>query len=473
MEQLTASPPNDDKFNIVFSHKQSQALDVLADPLTQELMYGGAKGGGKSVFGCYWAYLKAHELITKYKLPQRKYPLIAGFMGRKQYIDFKATTLNTWRKMIPEKYYEIREVEGVRCIVIDNRIAIQLGGMDRSETINKFNSAEFAFYFLDQAEELTQDDIALIRGTRRLIVNGHKPHYVGLLTANPRICWLKTEFITTPDVGNRFIRALPTDNPFLPDEYVPQLQKAFKHRPELLKAYLHGSWDDIDTEFVVIPERHVLKNVKNAQHDKRVIYRLTASDISELAGKDETVIYDLINTRIDNAEIYAHRSLMDTVGRLQAHAKQNKSNMIAADKVGCGAGVVDRLDEIYGDDEEMDVYGFDSRTKGKDVGDGITYGNKRAEAWWHAAEMFAEGRCDIPDDPMLIKQLCGVTYHFRNGRIFIDKKEDLEEKLGCSPDRADAYVIALDALRLARPYYKPDAYDRDDEDDEGYDPMTA
>ncbi len=34
--------------------KQTQAIDFLEDNVTNEVEYGGAAGGGKSVLGCYW-----------------------------------------------------------------------------------------------------------------------------------------------------------------------------------------------------------------------------------------------------------------------------------------------------------------------------------------------------------------------------------------------------------------------------------
>jgi phage terminase large subunit len=421
-------------------------------------MYGGAKGGGKTVFGCIWSFTKCIEIIERFKLRPRKYPIVVGYMGRKQAVDFNNTTLNTWKTHVPEACYEIKKQE--KLIVVNNTVSILYGGMDDKVTVNKFNSAEFGFYFIDQAEETVENDIALLRGTRRLKINGQELNYVGLLTANPAICWLKEAFIDTPQQGNRFLQALPSDNPFLPDSYVPQLRKAFQYRPELLRAYIEGSWEDLDTANIVIPRRNVNLNVNNAQHDKTVEYRITVADIAD-EGTDETIIYDMINTRIEKQEIYSHRNTMDTVGRLVSHAKINKSNLICVDKIGVGKGVLDRLNEIYAEDDRMTIYGFDSRVKAIDK---VTYYNKRAEAWFYAAEMFAERRCDIPNDPILIKQLSGISWKFHSaGRIILASKDELRPMLGGSPDRGDTYIMGLDALRIAEPYKKPDAYMREEE----------
>jgi len=40
-------------------------------------------------------------------------------------------------------------------------------------------------------------------------------------------------------------------------------------------------------------------------------------------------------------------------------------------------------------------------------------------------------------------QLCTPEYKFRGGKILVEPKADIKERIGCSPDRADAYVMAL------------------------------
>lgn len=160
-----------------------------------ELMFGGAKYGGKSWFGCLFVYLEAIRLIKLFDIKRSDNPIPVGFMGRKVSRDFTTTTLETWFKAIPAELYEIKGNPPV--IIIENRVKIWTGGLDRSEDINKFNSAELCFYFLDQAEETVEDDISLLRSAVfwRTTINGIKIPGKGLLTANPAQCWLKGEFI--------------------------------------------------------------------------------------------------------------------------------------------------------------------------------------------------------------------------------------------------------------------------------------
>jgi phage terminase large subunit len=437
------------------SPKQMLAWDTLMGPDYDELLFGGAKGGAKSWFGCAFSFLKALDVIEVCSLQPSPTPPVIGFMGRKQSVDFTTTTLETWKRAIPYEMYEHKKQE--KLLIIQNTATIRYGGLDDSDTVNKMNSAEFAFFFIDQAEEVSEADVGLLRGTLRLKLNGVQPAYKALYTANPRKCWLKPAFITAPDTRSKFIQALPGDNPFIDSKaYKLQLQKAFGFNPQLLQAYLYGSWDELDAAYAVIPASAVESCVDSGFQGGKAEKRITVLDLAE-DGTDETVIYDFINRQVrkDTIEIYTHRDLMDTVGRAMAHATKNKSNLICVDKVGLGAGVYSRLKEVYSDQdakekEVMTVYGFDGRIEPPGQLNEQTFANYKAWAWFKARDEFMAGAVDIPDDATLRAQLSGVTWHFTNGDvIIIDKNEDLKKNLGASPDRATTVIMGLDALAKA------------------------
>ena len=52
------------------SIKQTTALDLLEDKTTNEILFGGGAGGGKTALGCYWQ--------LKMRL---KYPNTRGLIG--------------------------------------------------------------------------------------------------------------------------------------------------------------------------------------------------------------------------------------------------------------------------------------------------------------------------------------------------------------------------------------------------------
>lgn len=229
------------EINFQLTTKQLEAFRLLTNQENIDVLYGGAKGGGKTWFLCVWAYLWSLKLIRLFGLKPSETPLPVGFLGRKRAIDFTKTTLETWKATIPQGAYKIREMH--KEIVIADSVKIMFGGLDDTENINKFNSAELCFIGIDQAEETDQDDVSVIEGSLRRVYNGIVPPYKTLYTANPRQGWLKKRYFGHERPTSHFVRALPSDNKHLPPNYEETLKNAFGHNPALLGAYLMGDWD--------------------------------------------------------------------------------------------------------------------------------------------------------------------------------------------------------------------------------------
>ncbi len=442
-------------FDPLLTAKQTLAWDALRRGDIKEVLYGGAKGGGKSVFGCMWSFHKALEIIKKCDISPRKHPIPVGFMGRKRGVDFTNTTLETWKRFIPVNMYEIKSKPAE--IIIAKRVKILTGGLDNSEIINKFNSAEYAFFFLDQAEEIDAEQVGELRATFRLIINDKKIPGKGLFTANPAPSFLKDEFILNPTPDRLFIQALPTDNHYLGPEYIEVLKDSFRNRPELLKAYVEGSWESLGGFDQVIKDSWVRNAAGITLYPPR-IKKLITCDPARY-GDDETVIYLLKNTEIAESEIYGKKSLMHTANILHTISHKNGDCLIVVDVCGIGAGVVDRLIEM-GDN----VLGIDNASKSEEP---EKYYNLRSEIWCKAADMFADGDIQLKNaDHRLQGQLCTPRYEFRNGKILIEAKADIKKRLGNSPDRADAYVNGVYALDFVEGELvgKKDSYSEDEDD---------
>lgn len=435
--------------NLLFTPRQTEALDIMSDPKVKEVLYGGAKGGGKSVFFVQWCYLRCQELIRFFKIPNKPATILpVGFMGRKRGVDFTKTTLETWKKIIPSGLYRIRPAD--KEIIVDERVKMYYGGMDDESSVNKMNSAEFAFIAIDQAEELGIDDLGLLKGTLRLRMPGLVPDYKVLLTANPAPCFLKEHFIDSPpkDGSKVFIQALPTDNPFLDKAYIDTLHDAFKHRPELIRAYVYGSWDDIEGLDILIKHSWVsacINHEKKVQHDVRV----TSADVARY-GIDETVIYNLIDNRVVGEKIYGMKPADQTAGQILKMAVDNKSDIITIDGDGFGGGVIDFVRSLLKDrgDGKLKVLEINS---GKKASNDKKYVNARTEMWFYAADLFAEQECGVPDDHLLIMDLTSVKYNtVENGRFKCEPKKDVRKRISRSPDRADALIYGLWASQFVR-----------------------
>lgn len=434
----------DDKQTIdwYYNPRQKQAIAAWKDPATKELLYGGAKGGGKSVFGCRWAYKCAIELIEQCGIKRGPNPPPVGFMGRKRAADFAKTTLETWREQIPA--FEYRIVEMKREIIIRGAVKIIYGGFDDRDDVQRFNSAEYVFSFVDQAEELAEDEAGMIRATLRRKVKGQQPRYKLLWTANPRQCWLRQQFINQPQAGRVYIPALPGDNNFLATGYLQTLQDAFKHRPELLQAYLYGKWDSLEGANQIIRDSWIDDATKRqTQYPHKVRYLVC--DPARF-GDDETVIYLMENTDIADKWFLPYCRTTDISSKLAALSIGEGNIPIVVESVGAdvGAGVVDELVQLG---REVTVFNPAGAARKPEQ-----FGNARAEAWWTAGKMLANGIvsdytnlgvCCVAMYDELRRQLTTPTYYYRGTRLMCEEKSDIKKRLNRSPDHADTYVIGL------------------------------
>ena len=440
------------QFSPVLTGRQCIAYDALLDPKIKRVLYGGAKGGGKSWFLCVKSFLYAWDICVRFGLRESNNPIHIGWLGRKQATDFTSTTLQTWRQTIPEEYYELRSgtEKDSKHILIMGRIAIDYGGLDRQESINKFNSAEYAFIGIDQAEETERDDISVLRGSLRLTIKGERLHYWELYTANPRACWLRDDFITDPRKGNIFVPALPSDNPHLPEGYEETLMDAFGHRPELIQAYLHGDWSQIEDSSQIIKDKWVQAAMSCSSLFKG---KVLSCDPARF-GDDKAKIMLLEGSEIEYEETRGQSRTTELSARLADLSRANGDCPIVVDSIGIGAGVVDELHE-WG----RNVIAFNGAAKASRE---EKYYNLRAEGYWELSQHFAKREIGcLRMTSELRKQLTSIRYEIRNGRILIESKEKVKERLGHSPDASDCYMMGVWAVKKVVPTMSYPVYRKD------------
>jgi hypothetical protein len=125
---------------------------------------------------------------------------------------------------------------------------------------------------------------------------------------------------------------------------------------------------------------------------------------------------------------------METVGRIINKRKKVKARICVVDDASLGGGVTDRLAEMQ--ESVMPINGG-SRAMQEDK-----FVNLKTEMWWYARELFEKGLVSIINDPILIRQLGVVKYHYRsNGKTVVEPKDEGKAGLGRSPDRADAFIL--------------------------------
>lgn len=107
------------------------------------------------------------------------------------------------------------------------------------------------------------------------------------------------------------------------------------------------------------------------------------------------------------------------------------------DCIGVGAGVVDRLIEMgYNSVVGVNV--------ARAANDKDKFANLRAELWHEMREWFLQDMpVSIPNNPELQKELCGLGFHYRTGRLQIESKDDAKKRGMNSPNMADALMLTF------------------------------
>ena len=388
-------------------------------------------GGGKT----RWLCEEAKDLSLRF-------PGNRGVMCRYRLQDFKNSTLKTLLECIPEELIKSHN-QAEHTIFLKNGSEIIYFGLAEPEQVMKLKSMEVGFFCIDEASEVSKENFLIFQSRlRRLLPDGSRPTYFGLLATNPDDCWLKDDFVLGGGGDDYlFIPSLPRDNPYLPSDYESGLRKSY---PEyLVKILLEGSWDDLQAGDVIIPSEDIRMAInRDIPLESKPIL---SADIARF-GDDEIVIQYANGTCLIEQDVTMKKSLMETVGRIVAMAGRTKALRIAIDDAALGGGVTDRLREMEAVKRKvMPING------GNKAIDDTKFANLKSEMWWNAREMFKAGKVSILNDPILIRQLSAVKYLYRsNGKIMTEPKKEVKQRLGRSPDRADTFVQLLWASKFIK-----------------------
>jgi hypothetical protein len=101
---------------------------------------------------------------------------------------------------------------------------------------------------------------------------------------------------------------------------------------------------------------------------------------------------------------------------------------------GFGSGVVDSL-------LQAGVFAHEIHFSSKAI-DNNAFANKRAEMWFTMADWIKKGGV-LPNMPELQRELTAPQYTFINGKFQLEPKDQIKERLGFSPDLADALCLTF------------------------------
>lgn len=165
-------------------------------------------------------------------------------------------------------------------------------------------------------------------------------------------------------------------------------------------------------------------------------------------GGDKTAIIDRQGRRMGSAvcKIVDNNDLMATAGeivRMVPELKAKGLRRIVIDTTGLGAGLYDRLKEQLGDLISGVNFGSEAHKRDK-------FRNRRAEIWDAMREWFDDpAGVQVPDDDRFQGDVCapvrgkGATHFDSAGRLVLESKDHIRERLNVSPDYGDAAALTF------------------------------
>lgn len=197
-----------------------------------------------------------------------------------------------------------------------------------------------------------------------------------------------------------------------------------------------------ESDDILIPIDLVSVAVKRQYVERDIAYApvVIGVDVARF-GDDATVFFKRQGLVAFEPVVIRKLDNMAVADRLVSFIVENRPDAIFVD-AGAGAGVIDRVRQLGCTVTEVAFGGRALSEK---------YRNRRAEMWIEMAAWLRSGG-QIPNHATLKADLSAATYLFdTSGKMVLESKEKIKERLGRSPDLADAL-----ALTFAAPVRKSD-----------------
>ncbi len=414
-------------------------MELTLNPYQSEFLFSKARFPALvTAIGCG----KTMMLLLKVWNFCETYPNSLVLVVRKEFTDLRDSTMKDF-----ERYFGVRANSNKEYEFENGSVILFRHGGE----LNVLKNLNLSMFAIEQAEEFeTEEAFVMLRDRLR---RENAPIRQGCIIANA--CghnWIWRFWKQRDDPAYPLWEACSFDNAHnLPSDFIEDLRRMEHEAPRHYAQYVMNSWDDVDSAGdLVIEYQDVLESVDRKPFNsllKRVVY----CDVAEGTGTgDETVIYCCENERIIDTHISRVDDPMGTAGNIYTMAKNNGATDIGCDAVGVGAGVFSQLLRLT-ENDPIKVHPFKggNRATRPDL-----YVNMNAQVWWNAREVFGKKLASIPDDPILIDQLSAMPYRINKKDRIEVLKDKCKEKIGCSPDRAEAYIGCLWLLEFATPVSK-------------------
>ena len=286
--------------------KQYEALTLLRDDVTNEVLYWGWARWAKSYLGCAWCIINAYSM-----------PGSAWLIWRNELKRLKATTLITFFEVAKDmwltpKDYTYNAQDSIISFPNGSMIfLIDLSYMPSDPNYDRLGSYWLTYAFIDEAQEISSTAINVLKWRfSKLKGEWWKTIPKSLYTCNPAKNWIYQEFYRPYKNGSlqsyrAFVPSLVTDNPSIAPEYIENLKRADN---VTIQRLLYGNFDYDDTPWRLFEyddllnlwvnplkwwEKYISIDVARKWKDRTVVYIWEGLDIVKVIEEPKSDIYVL------------------------------------------------------------------------------------------------------------------------------------------------------------------------------------
>lgn len=228
--------------------------------------------------------------------------------------------------------------------------------------------------------------------------------------------------------------------------WAEQRRKQWGERSAVYVNRVLGEFAASDSESIVIPLAWVEAANRRWQEwaDAGSVTDgpMSAVGVDVGRGGDRTVLAPRWGQLVPELRRSDRADTMNTVGLVTGILERGGKAIV--DVIGIGAGVVDRLTELG---NSVEGFNAGERTGNRDASGELGFINKRSAAWWRVRELLDPANSEsvaLPPDDYLTGDLTAPTWKVTSaGKIQVESKDEIRERLGRSTDDGDAVVMAF------------------------------
>lgn len=409
--------------------KQHHAWCLLQDNKTTHILYGGSVGSGKSYLGCMWVFLSCIQF------PGTRY-----LIGRSRLNVLKRTTLKTLLDIIKTNKMEEDVVFNSQNSTVHFRngseiIFIDLFPYPADPDYDRLGSMEITGAFIDELSEISYKGFEVLYTRIRYKLNEYNLQPKLFCASNPAQGWAKNFFYRpfvegTQKENVKFIQALPTDNKYLPKQYLEGLSNTLTSG--LKQRLLYGSWDFDADDYTLFNYDALSNSFYNEYFNNIDAQNYLTADIAEL-GNDKTIICIWKGWSLVKLIELVKSEIIDTAAKIKEllNYYHIPINHCIIDSVGVGAGVASILRGC------IRYLGSEKALNGE------KYRNIKAQLMYHFSNQINTNgvHFNFNYDDSLVQEALLYKKEIKGEMAGVVSKDEIKQRLGRSPDKIDAIYL--------------------------------